>query len=504
MRVQGSSAETMGSSAPAVEATPTSQVAPARSGAEGERFSVGDRRRFERAIGDARFFGVPLSSALESFLNHYRVHRGAAKARDRVRSFSKTLVRTVAAPLPLHVHRRRWASVLEFAATNEGAILLAVMSSKPHYSTLASSMLSVMHERTAVCGPLSAEQQCLVSAPRYLAKRTVPMTMAVDQMRQLGRIIPQWTRTIETFRAEHRLGHEFTVGCHDALIGAAVRMCAYRRIFERMTPSCVVSDYDRYIGNVPLVAAARSLSIPTVTLQHGAINDTGWGEVPSDLILSWGERSKQRLEAWQRVPASKVRVCGNPIRSDASAQRASRPPRSPRRLGLATNPLPKHERHAYFRAFGEGVGATTGTELLKPHPAEAGPVCEEGALGGRVHIRGGTSAIDDFLDDIDVLVCFASSVAIEALQLGRPAIIFVPQGEVPRLAVDWIESGAVLLASSANELADHLASLDDETFYRARVEQGLAFVASEYAAVGTAAAENIRDTIVELIEQRAA
>ena len=82
---------------------------------------------------------------------------------------------------------------------------------------------------------------------------------------------------------------------------------------ERCRPVAIVTDYDRAGLSSCLVLAARSLGIPTFSLQHGVMGDDAAGYVPvlADRMFCWGELHRRIMTEAGQDPA-KLAIGGCP------------------------------------------------------------------------------------------------------------------------------------------------------------------------------------------------
>ncbi len=86
----------------------------------------------------------------------------------------------------------------------------------------------------------------------------------------------------------------------------------YRKILKAVKPKCafVVSYYDNGLNNMAYIYACKTMSIPTIDLQHGTINDLHaaygrWTHLPSigyntlpDYFACWDKASADCINSW--------------------------------------------------------------------------------------------------------------------------------------------------------------------------------------------------------------
>jgi len=90
-------------------------------------------------------------------------------------------------------------------------------------------------------------------------------------------------------------------------------LSAKRFLEQQTTLKALCVDYDRNNDACTLIAAAKALHLPTITLQHGILNPpTGYTPLLADQCWAWGDMSKQQLVALGESPQSIINV-GTPI-----------------------------------------------------------------------------------------------------------------------------------------------------------------------------------------------
>jgi hypothetical protein len=103
--------------------------------------------------------------------------------------------------------------------------------------------------------------------------------------------------------------------CHMAVINRSPEADFYRRLFERTRPSVVFSSNQRAPIVAPVVAAARSLGIPTASFIFSWDNVTSKGRIiaPFDHYLVWSPLMRDEvLRFYPDITADQIHVVGTP------------------------------------------------------------------------------------------------------------------------------------------------------------------------------------------------
>ena len=478
-----------------------------------ERFPASGLAELERELSRVPFRGESLAAATTGFLNTYRAFRGNHTISKAVTGGGASLLMLVLGPVITIVSRGSRIRLYQKASELTGRVLFVSMSAKTHYQDMLAAVVSEFSSPNVVgMGTQEVERQSVFSPGEYFQKKEIGVVCRFSDSMEVAAITRAWFVVLSRFRVRYRLSWYFVVRSLVCLIRAALRMISYREFLVHLQPVCVVSDFDRYLGNLPVVAAANSLGILTITLQHGTINRTGWETLPSRFFLSWGESSKSRLVKWHGVDSDKVLVCGNLLIAD-SMQR-SRNVRADLRgpddeklvVGFAPQPYSMDIRKTWFLRFIEAVDRLPLRVLIKPHPAEDITLYEDHAkAAGTIEILKRSMPISRFFEQCDVIVAIgSSSVAMEAVDAGIPVVLLVVADSASSAASEWAAADAVLLAHTSKELRAALRRLESDTdYYAARAVAGQKYLRKEYAATGKDAARRTHSAIVGLVETSA-
>jgi len=287
---------------------------------------------------------------------------------------------------------------------------------------------------------------------------------------------------------------------------------------DALAPGAVVTYAEAGGWGRALVLEARRRHIPAVGLQHGFIYrhwlnylhepdemepmgaDRGC-PIP-DRMLVFDRCAEEHLRGAGRFPDERVVVTGNARLDELSARYdALRSTRKSIRQELG---VPDEARLAVLAAkFTEirgvlpdlvaAVSAVSGMRLIiKTHPAET-PEAYAAVVGGAPNISVAPARADlaRLLVAADAIVTMNSTVAIDGLVLGVPALVV----GLPNNLSPFVDAGAMAGANGPAAIGEGLRSLlYDENARRARIEAGAAFarrdaLASDGHAARRAAAE---------------
>jgi hypothetical protein len=244
-----------------------------------------------------------------------------------------------------------------------------------------------------------------------------------------------------------------------------------------------------------LMLEARRRGIPSAGVQHGFIyrhwlnyrhepdetapspgNPGDRGFPRPDLTVVFDGYAEAHLQRDGGFPASSLRVTGSPAldRLSASLGAVTAADRDAARRALDAGPahvavvVSKYAQIARaLPALIAAVEATPGLLLvIKPHPAETAAPYEAAARGAtRVRIAPASLDLARLLAVARVLVTVHSTVAIDAMVLGIPALVV----GLPTNLSPFVDAGAMAGAATNEEAAALLARLCEDEAYRAGV-----------------------------------
>jgi hypothetical protein len=235
----------------------------------------------------------------------------------------------------------------------------------------------------------------------------------------------------------------------------AVRYAACSEAVTKMSQVTVlVTDYDRSAYARPWVWAANSIGMKTVTMMHGSPNEANYVPVLARHSLVWGAVQKQWIE--HRSPGIEVQVVGRPDLQSARLSRSSTSPHvvlchSRERLSLSeTESLITNLSR--FRNDGHSI-------TLRLHPSAIAADLDDrwkrvASLAQDIVVSRGSFVSS--LSSSDLVVCVASSSAVEAIAAGVPAVVIADDSRS-------LPSDLEAIRSSSREVLREFAAQDGVT-----------------------------------------
>jgi hypothetical protein len=279
-----------------------------------------------------------------------------------------------------------------------------------------------------------------------------------------------------------------------------------RRFLQAFRPAAVLTEFDRGSRWSCLVLAARSLKMPTFTLQHGVLGERAIGYVPllAEKMFCWGETSREVLVG-AGVPAGQIVIAGCPrldrkltVSSTEARARLGLDPAKPVVM-LATAPYTELERVQLVEMFAgcmERMSEAAG--IVRLHPSEN---LDEYSALVRTHsnIRffdNRAATLDESIAASDVVVVHSSGVGSDALVKGRLTVVEDLPSAPLGFGLDLVEQAECPRAKTADELLAALRGLLFDDAVRRRHRQAAdRFVGRFCAHFGRDAARMIAETV---------
>ncbi len=278
------------------------------------------------------------------------------------------------------------------------------------------------------------------------------------------------------------------------------------RFLKRCRPAAIVTDYDRAGLSSCIVLAARSLGIPTFTLQHGVLDDDADGYVPviADRMFCWGEvHRRSMIEAGQ--DAAKLAIGGCPrltreLTADSQeARRRLNIDPSHRVVMLGTSPVPPPQRRLLAEWFCEALEKIDGASgVVRLHPSES---LEFYADIAKEHPRvqfmdNARFSLDESLSATDVVVVQSSGLGGDALVKRRLTVVVETPDAPLGHGNNLIEHAGCLRATSSEELVTSLRCvLFDEEARLRHFTAAERYVADFCAYFGQDSAQRIAESV---------
>jgi hypothetical protein len=279
---------------------------------------------------------------------------------------------------------------------------------------------------------------------------------------------------------------------------------------EHCCPAAVVTDHDRAHLPSCLVLAARSLGIPTFSLQHGVLDQGAVGYVPviADRMFCWGEMHRRLMIAAGQDPA-RLAIGGCPrLTRELAADRQHVRSRlsidpSHRVAMLGTSPVQPEQRICVARWFCDAVSQLDGVSgMVRLHPSENLEFYADIARNyPRVRFMDNSQfTLDESLAATDVVVVQDSGIGSDALVKRRLVAVVEFPGIPLGHGKDLIEQAGCPRAAGPEELALALRRLlFDEDARRCHLVAADRFVADFCAYFGQDSARRIAEAVLETV-----
>jgi len=291
--------------------------------------------------------------------------------------------------------------------------------------------------------------------------------------------------------------------------------------FDILAPDVAVTYAEAGGWGRALVVEARRRGIRSVGLQHGFIyrhwlnylheddelvpDGAGDAFPRPDRTLVFDGLAAAHLQTAGRFPADAIQITGNP-RLDALAVALRRDREGARldlrrRVGLgpddpvAVLTVKQSELSDELDVLGQALADLPDVHLIvKPHPAETEAAYGSWAAGRpRTTVLSASTALAACLAAADVIVTRNSTVAIDGLVLGVPAIVM----GLPSNLSPFVDAGVMRGASTAVQLRQALEGVLYDRQARERlVATGRAFAAAHQMNADGQAADRSRDAIL--------
>ncbi len=195
------------------------------------------------------------------------------------------------------------------------------------------------------------------------------------------------------------------------------------RIFLQriVAPKLLIVDYDRSTFSA-LVLAANSLSIKTISFQHGAINPPyGYNPLIADEIWVWGETWKKCLVSSMGVDDTKIRIVGSTI-SDRSFK--THRDNKVKVIGIGPNPIGFEQNFNLWNNLMKRLSPLGYNVIVKLHPSMKLDAQTQEIFGNDSKIfEYNQLSNQEFFDKIDLLIVSNSGLGYEAVLADVPVAV---------------------------------------------------------------------------------
>lgn len=321
---------------------------------------------------------------------------------------------------------------------------------------------------------------------------------------------PQWRTRLKAVCHSHGLpwGAYESLSLHILLHAEYAMGCA--QYLRQQRPVAILAEHDRSSLSSCMVLAARTLGIPTFTLQHGVLDDLASGYTPilADKMFCWGEFDRAKLVAAGDNPAKLV-LGGCPR---LSRELSATPAQGRVRLGLdptqpvvmlGTSPISPAGRAALAELFCRATERLEGVSaVVRLHPSETLAAYAD-VLRRHPQVRfctNATATLDEAIAAADVVVVQGSGLGGDALVKRRPVVVVDTKGCHLGHGIDLIRNAGCPRATTADELTTAVRqSLFDNAQRASRMAAAEQFVSRSCCAYGADSAARIAQFVLTAV-----
>jgi CDP-glycerol glycerophosphotransferase (TagB/SpsB family) len=252
-------------------------------------------------------------------------------------------------------------------------------------------------------------------------------------------------------------------------------------IIQREQPQIILSIPDRQWRSKAVIELGRRARVPSLTIQAALIsNHQRYDTVVADRVAAMGDVSC-RLWEEQGISAERIVVTGSPRFDDkyvpdpAASSRIHTALRIPPGKGIiafATQPLSPRVIEENVKHIARAARRFPDHQLVfKVHPREETCRYEKllASLGEQDAIIVQDIDLDALLQASALVITGFSTVALEAMILGRPVLIVNLTGEPD--PVDYVQSGAALGAYRPEDITKQMRRLLDDAWVDATMAE---------------------------------
>lgn len=206
------------------------------------------------------------------------------------------------------------------------------------------------------------------------------------------------------------------------LIISILRVNFWEDFYRLNNIKLLIGDYDRRNTSVPIYLISNKNNIPSVVIQHGAINSShGFTPLIANYVFVWGSMQKnQFLELG--VVNDRIFITGTPIVSEIN-KKIKEKNKIKKNVVLAINPLKEKFIKQQIIEFSQLNRENSYNLFIKIHPSQTIKNIKKIVKSINVDILPKKITFSDFVNMCDVLVTHSSGIANECILNDVPVII---------------------------------------------------------------------------------
>lgn len=209
-------------------------------------------------------------------------------------------------------------------------------------------------------------------------------------------------------------------------IAQAVRYAACHAAVKQMPPTTILlTDFDRHTYCQPWVWAANGIGMTTVTLTHGSPNEANYVPVLARHSLVWGAVQKEWME--DKSPGVDVQIVGRP---DLAGHRFGQSGTVPRVVLCHSRERLSIDETDSLVAHLSNLTKNGHVITLRLHPSATENDLDERWSRVASMVNDVVVSRDSFVSSLrssDLVICIASSSAVEAIAVGVAAVVIADE-----------------------------------------------------------------------------
>jgi hypothetical protein len=407
----------------------------------------------------------------------------------------------------------------DLAANLRGRVLVTWRTASPRIDGLVLPVL----------GAIGLQRSCVLYQQDKVLSQVPPEAGTVrwsdiiatggnEWARGYERNCPAWSKSIELACEKYKLPRGSACRMKLNLINSCKSVAGVLGFLKELCPSAIVTEYDRCSVWSCLILAARSLGIPTFTLQHGVLDEKSDGFVPilADKMFCWGELSREGLlragakedqlilGGCPRITREAVASDGIPISAADAKRKLGLQPAMPVVM-LGTAPYRPTAEKAILELFCSAIERVPEAQgVVRLHPSQS-PRSYDDFRQRFPKIRfcdNRDATVDEAMTAADIVVVQSSGLGSDALVKRRlTAVIDVPPEPLGH-GRELIEQAGCPRLATPEEAAPTIRDMLYDTAYRERLSAARErYVVKFCAYFGSDSASRIASTVLAVVNQ---
>lgn len=460
----------------------------------------------EEALNYPLFFGIPAGPTINEALivalyNAKRVWNWRAKVIDYLRYRYRRFHQPSFGSKDLSYYKNRMIFTWLFDRSDLKALVLPLVEAYDF-------------NQTVIVGPLTSMQTQLSNQTEFVLWDEFPKIDMKDWRREFDRCVPTWRHRLNEVLEKHSVPTYIAEFALTSLQIGTQRIMSANQFLNVVSPSIIVTEYDRNGHSSCLVLAARQRGIPAITMLHGALTpypSYGYTPILSNYVCCWGELHKHNLmEHGVNQEQLIVTGCQSISRTIEAKNDSAR-----LKIGLAldkpvvllaTSPIKLEDRKNYAVVFCTAMSRLPEiTAIVRLHPAENITEYQDiiNKFPNIKFLSNIAMSLDEALAATDIVVIHESSFGIDALLRGKLVVILDVLTTPLRIGKELIEIAGCPSIKDPDELELVVLKIFTKENFRNELHAKAEQYSEQYCnSYGQDAVNNVCRLIDHVIENR--